>query len=85
VILSDPTVSALDDIDVTALTSPTVKASDVIEHFGSATKAAEAIGVTRSAVSQWLMNEDRVPELRAYQIERLTGGALKAAIDTAAA
>ena len=52
-----------------------VKKSDVIEYFGGAAKTAAALGVTRSAVSQW---NDTVPEGSAYKIEVLTGGALKA-------
>lgn len=36
--------------------------------FGSATNVGKALGITRMAVSGW--GED-IPELRAYQIERL--------------
>ena len=46
----------------------------VVKHFGNATKLAEALGLTKAAVSQW---GDTVPLLRAYQIERLTNGELK--------
>lgn len=46
-----------------------------IDHFGSTSALARALGVTYEAVRQW---GDEVPELRQYQIERLTGGALKA-------
>lgn len=53
-----------------------MKTKDAISHFGNKLKLAEALSVTKSAISQW--GED-VPELRAYQIERLTGGELKAA------
>ncbi|ABS09497.1 MAG: Cro/Cl family transcriptional regulator [Gammaproteobacteria bacterium] len=52
-----------------------MKTKDAISHFGNKLKLAEALSVTKSAISQW--GED-VPELRAYQIERLTGGELKA-------
>lgn len=52
-----------------------MKKSDVLEYFGGAAKTASALGVTRSAVSQW---GDTVPESSAYKIEVLTGGALKA-------
>lgn len=51
-----------------------MKKTDVIYHFGSSIKLAEALGINKSAVSQW--GED-VPELRAYQIERLTEGKLR--------
>ncbi len=52
-----------------------VKKSDVLKYFGGVTKAANALGITRSAVSQW---DDTVPESSAYKIEVLTGGKLKA-------
>lgn len=52
-----------------------MKTKDAISHFGNKLKLAEALSVTKSAISQW--GED-VPELRAYQIERLTGGELRA-------
>ena len=45
-----------------------------VEYFGSAKKLAEVLGVTKGSVSQW---GEHIPELRAYQIERLTGGKLK--------
>ncbi|ALU63132.1 Cro/Cl family transcriptional regulator [Pseudomonas syringae pv. lapsa] len=45
-----------------------------IKHFGSVSALAKALKVTYEAVRQW----DGVPELRQYQIERITGGALKA-------
>jgi DNA-binding transcriptional regulator YdaS (Cro superfamily) len=51
-----------------------MKTKEAISHFGNKLKLAKALNVSKSAVSQW--GED-VPELRAYQIERLTRGALK--------
>lgn len=48
---------------------------DLLAHFGSGPKAAEALGITPSAIYQW---GDFVPLNRQYQIEVLTGGALKA-------
>lgn len=48
--------------------------SQAIKHFGSVTALAKALRVTYEAVRQW----DDVPELRQYQIERITLGALKA-------
>lgn len=48
---------------------------DVIRHFGTATKAANALGLTKSAVSQW---PEKIPQRRAYEIERVTKGELKA-------
>lgn len=51
-----------------------MKKSDVIRHYGSKSAVARALGITPQAVSLW---GARVPELRAYQIEQLTCGALK--------
>ncbi|MBB66872.1 Cro/CI family transcriptional regulator [Alteromonas mediterranea] len=51
-----------------------MKKSDAIEHFGSASKLASAINVAPSAVSQW---GETIPLLRAYQLEKITGGKLK--------
>jgi len=47
----------------------------VIDHFGGVREVAEALDVSVQAIYKW---PPRVPLLRAYQIERLTGGALKA-------
>jgi len=55
--------------------------SQAIQHFGSISALAKALGVTYEAVRQWA----DVPELRQYQIERLTKGALKAGKTDAAA
>lgn len=52
-----------------------MKKAAAIDHFGSQVKLAAAIGVSQAAISKWPVD---VPELRAYQIERLTGGELKA-------
>lgn len=48
---------------------------DVLEHFGSITAIAKAIGVSHAAVSKW---DETIPQGRAYQIEVLTDGKLKA-------
>ena len=48
--------------------------TQAIKHFGSVSALAKALGVTYEAVRQW----EYVPELRQYQIERITLGALKA-------
>lgn len=55
--------------------------SQAIKHFGSITALAKTLGVTYEAVRQWA----DVPELRQYQIERITKGALKAGKTDAAA
>lgn len=47
---------------------------DAVKYFGNSKKLAEALNVTKGSVSQW---GDEIPELRAYQIERITGGKLK--------
>lgn len=52
-----------------------MRTQDAVAHFGSVIKLAEALGIHRSAVYQW---QDTVPIGRAYQIEVLTRGALRA-------
>jgi hypothetical protein len=49
--------------------------SEVISYFGSAKQAAKALGITKQAVSAWGAS---VPIGRAFQIEILSNGALKA-------
>jgi len=51
-----------------------MKKSDVISYFGTITEAAKALGLTKSAISQW---PAEIPKLRAFEIERLTKGKLK--------
>lgn len=53
-----------------------MKKAAVIEYFGGVEKTAIALGISKGAVSQW--GKD-IPLLRAYEIERITGGALSAA------
>ena len=48
---------------------------DAIEHFGSKANLARALGLSKQAVSFW---GNKIPIGRKYQIEVLTGGALKA-------
>lgn len=50
-----------------------MKTKDVIAHFGSQQEVAKVLRIHKSAVSQW---GDKVPRLRAYQLERITNGAL---------
>lgn len=52
-----------------------MKKQTAIDHFGGANKLAHALGCKPQAISQWGEN---VPQGRAYQIEVVTGGALKA-------
>lgn len=51
-----------------------MKKSDVIKHFGSKSAVARALGISPQAVFGW---PEKVPDLRAYQIEELTKGQLK--------
>ena len=53
-----------------------MKTKSAVEYFGTKVAIADALGIKKSAVSQWGQN---VPKGRAYQIEVLTGGKLKAA------
>jgi len=52
-----------------------MKTSDAVKHFNGKSKLAKALGINPASVSQW---GDDVPALRAFQIERLTNGKLKA-------
>ncbi|MFG0453603.1 Cro/CI family transcriptional regulator [Shewanella sp. YQ_9] len=52
-----------------------MKTSMAIAHFKTATALANALGISKSSVSQW---GEHVPPLRAYQLERITNGQLKA-------
>ncbi|GKQ73934.1 hypothetical protein KAM447_04420 [Aeromonas caviae] len=49
--------------------------SDVLSYFGGTAATAKALGISHVAVSKW---GDTIPQGRAYQIEVVTGGALKA-------
>ncbi|MCH7419613.1 Cro/CI family transcriptional regulator [Pseudomonas mosselii] len=48
--------------------------SQAIQHYGSISALAKALGVSYEAIRQWSV----VPELRQYQLERITNGELKA-------
>lgn len=48
--------------------------TDVLGHFKTGTAVARAIGVTKSAVSQW---KDIIPEAMAYRVQAATRGKLK--------
>lgn len=51
-----------------------MKTKSAADFFGSKKKLAEALGISPSAVTMW---GDDVPDLRQYQIERLTRGKVK--------
>jgi len=52
-----------------------VKKKTAVEHFGGVAALAEALKITPAAIYQW---GQEVPAPRAYQIEVLTRGKLKA-------
>lgn len=52
-----------------------MKTQDAIRYFGSQAKMARALSITKQAITGW---GDTVPLGRAYQIEILTEGNLKA-------
>lgn len=56
-----------------------MKKKDVIAHFGSVGAVADALKIKGSAVSQW---GEKVPVRRAYELERITSGALRVESDS---
>lgn len=52
-----------------------MKTELAVDYFGTKAAIADALGIKRSAVSQW---GETIPKGRAYQIEVLTDGKLKA-------
>jgi len=50
-----------------------MKTSDAVSFFKTKTNLAKKLGITHSSVCQW---GEEVPELRAFQIERLTNSEL---------
>ena len=53
-----------------------MKPKDGINHVGNQTEAAKALRVSQPAIAKWVANGN-VPELRQYQIEKITKGKLK--------
>ena len=51
--------------------------NEAIEWAGGKLALAKVLGVTHAAVSQWL-REGGLPPARAIEVERMTGGALRA-------
>lgn len=47
----------------------------VIDYYGGPSAVAKALGITPASVSMW---PDLIPKGRAYELERLTNGELKA-------
>lgn len=58
-----------------------MKRKQAIEHFGSISALAKALDISYEAVRQW---GDQIPELRQYQLERITEGKLVAETGVAA-
>lgn len=56
-----------------------MKKSDALRYFGNAYQLAKALNIQQSAVSRWTTY---VPIIRAFQIERISGGKLKADPDS---
>lgn len=54
-----------------------MKPNDVVSYFKTQAKAAEALGISQSAVSQWF-EDGEVPFLRQMHIQVVTNGALVA-------
>lgn len=52
-----------------------MKKNEAIKHYGGVVQLAAALGIKPQSVSQW---GDTIPQGRAYLIELLTGGQLKA-------
>ena len=50
---------------------------ELIAHFGTVAAMARALGVAPPAVHQWVA-AGRIPPLRAFEIEEITGGKFKA-------
>ena len=52
-----------------------MKTTDAVRYFGTKSELARALGITKQSITSWA---DTVPLARQYQLERLTGGRLKA-------
>lgn len=51
-----------------------MRKSEVINYFGGVCKTATALGIKHPSVSEW---PEIIPEVRAYQVEKITNGLLK--------
>ncbi|MGY6039078.1 Cro/CI family transcriptional regulator [Aeromonas sp. AE23HZ002T15] len=52
-----------------------MKKNEAVKHYGGVVQLATALGIKPQSVSQW---GETIPQGRAYQIELMTGGKLKA-------
>jgi DNA-binding transcriptional regulator YdaS (Cro superfamily) len=50
----------------------------LVEHFGSQTKTAAALGVSQASVSYWASGMTRMSAAKAFLAEELTGGTVTA-------
>ena len=50
-----------------------MRKSEVINYFGGVCKTALALGIKHPSVSEW---PEIIPEVRAYQVEKITNGRL---------
>lgn len=51
--------------------------NQLLNHFGTQVKAAEALGCTQPTLSNW-KKRGRIPHLQQLRIEHITGGKLRA-------
>lgn len=51
--------------------------TDAINYFGSQAALAEALGVSRPAISQW---SEEIPEVRQWQLRAITEGKLEVSL-----
>ena len=52
-----------------------MKKKDATAYFGTATKLATSLSISKQSVSKWGIE---IPQRRAFELERITNGALKA-------
>jgi len=50
---------------------------EAVSHFGTQVRLAEALGISQSSVSEWV-DRGHIPWPRQFQIQHVSGGALKA-------
>lgn len=52
--------------------------SQIISHFGTQGKTAQALGCSQTTVFKWLHDKMNITPLYAIKVEKLTGGKFKA-------
>ena len=52
-----------------------MKTTDAVRYFGTKSELARSLGITKQSITSW---GETVPLARQYQLERITGGFLKA-------